>query len=118
MKRKKILQPKRRTPFGKSRNPDRLIDDELDYIKKHLDKIWEYVAESSDRLQNLEVQMNLLGRLVTALAVEKLNMRLSALRRLIRRIEKETIEDSQIRHLEELYRLEHPRDPGKKTKES
>ena len=92
----------------------REIRQDLDYLKKHLDKIWEHVSQANDRLQNLEVQMNLLSRLVATLAVEKLGMKTFHLVRLIRRIEKEAITADQIQHLEDLYKLEHPRDKRKK----
>ena len=88
---------------------DRILTDEIRYIKKHLDKIWEHVSNTNERLQDLEVQMNLLSRLVAALAVEKLNMRTFSLMKMIKRIEKQAIADAQISHLENLYRLEHPK---------
>ena len=81
---------------------------DFDYLKKHLDKIWEHVSVTNERLQNLEVQVNLLSRLVATLAVEKLGMKTFHLIRLIRRIEKEAITADQIQHLEDLYKLEHP----------
>lgn len=81
---------------------------DFDYFKKHLDKIWEHISVTNDRLQNLEVQVNLLSRLVATLAVEKLGMKTFHLIRLIRRIEKEAVTADQIQHLEDLYKLEHP----------
>lgn len=86
---------------------DKTLHHGLDYIKKHLDKLWEHVAESNDRLQDLEVQSNLLTRLLTTVCVERLKLNSKELTKLIRRIEKEAIEDSQIMHLEHLYSLEH-----------
>ena len=80
---------------------------EVEYLKKHLDKLWEHAQDASDRLQDIEVHLNLLTRLLTALCVEKLGMRLGVLKRMIKRIEKEVIRDSQILHLENLYQLPH-----------
>ena len=80
---------------------------EIEYFKKHLDKLWERAEETSERLEDVEVHLNLLTRLLTALCVEKLGMRLGVLKRMIKRIEKEAIRDSQILHLESLYKLPH-----------
>lgn len=78
---------------------------DLDYIRKHLDKLWEQAQEASERLQDIEVHVNLLTRLFTALCIEKLGMRIGVLKRMIKKIEKEVIRDSQIYHLESLYQL-------------
>lgn len=96
----------------------RLMQQDIGYMKKHVDKLWELSTDSSKRLQDAEVQINLLSRLVVTLAIEKMNMRLSVLRRMIRRIEKDAITDSQIQQLESLYKLEHPADMDKKSKDS
>ena len=97
----------------------RLLQNDIGYIKKHLDKLWQIGTESSQRLQDAEVQINLLSRLVVTLAIEKMNMRLSVLRRMIRRIEKDAITDSQIQQLESLYKLEKPAGgEEKKSKDS
>lgn len=80
---------------------------EIDYLKKHLDKLWEHAHDASERLQDLEVHLNLLTRLLTALSVEKLGIRLGVLKRMIKKIEKEVIRDSQILHLESLFQLPH-----------
>ena len=85
---------------------------EIDYLKKHLDKLWERAQDASERLQDIEVHVNLLTRLVTALCVEKLGMRIGVLKRLIKKIEKEVIQETQIHHLESLYKL--PHHPSKK----
>ncbi len=85
---------------------------ELSYLKKHLDKLWEHAQESSERLQDIEIHLNLLTRLLTTICVEKMGMRIGVLKRLVKRIEKEAIRDSQIHHLENLYNLSHQ--PSKK----
>jgi len=95
----------------------RLMQHDVGYMKKHVDKLWEIGTESNRRLQDAEVQINLLSRLVVTLAIEKMNMRLSVLRRMIRRIEKDAITDSQIQQLESLYKLERPADADKKSKD-
>ena len=87
---------------------DKRFQEELDYNKKHLDKLWEYATDAKDRLQDLEIQVNLITRLLTTLCLEVLNMRPKALRKLIKKVEEEAIADSQIMHLEELFRLESP----------
>lgn len=79
---------------------------ELEYYKKHFDKLWEHVSVSNDRLQHLEVQANLATRFLVVLCLEKLKMPLGALRKLIRRVEREALEDSQIDYLEQLFRME------------
>ena len=92
---------------------DPLVRADIDYLKKHVDKLWEHSQDASERLQDIEVHVNLLTRLVTALCVEKLGMRLGVLKRLVKKIEKEAIRDSQIHHLESLYNL--PHHPHKKS---
>lgn len=79
---------------------------ELDYVRKHLDKLWEHATTGNQRIQELEIQMNLLGRLLTIICIEKLGLKLKSFKQLVRRIEKETVADLQVHHLEELYRLE------------
>ena len=86
---------------------DKALQEGLDYIKKHLDKLWEFVAETNERLVDLEVQSNLMTRLVTTLCVERLKINSDQLTKLIRKIEKEAIDDSQVLHLEQLYNLQH-----------
>lgn len=86
---------------------------ELEYLKKHLDKLWEHAQDAGDRLQDIEVHMNLLTRLLTAICVEKLGMRVGVLKRMVKKIEKEVIRDTQIHHLESLYNL--PESPSKKS---
>jgi len=84
-------------------------DHDVEYLKKHVDKLWEQAQDASERLQDIEVHMNLLTRLVTAICVEKLGMRIGVLKRMVKKIEKEVIRDSQIHHLESLYNLSpHP----------
>ena len=95
---------------------DKTLHEGLEYIKKHLDKLWEHVAETNERLMDLEVQSNLMTRLVTTICVERLKMHTEALTKLIRRIEKEAIEDSQIMNLEQMYNLEHDEEKLSKPK--
>lgn len=78
---------------------------EMEYFKKHLDKLWEHAQDASERLQDIEVHVNLLTRLLTAICVERLGMRIGVLKRLVKRIEKEAIRDTQIHHLENLYKM-------------
>ena len=82
---------------------------EVEYIRKHLDKLWEHVSVTNERLQDLEIQVNLLGRLITLICIEQLGIKLKSFKQLVRRIESETVADLQVHHLEELYRLESKR---------
>ena len=82
-------------------------DAEIEYLKKHLDKLWEHAQDAAERLQDIEVHLNLLTRLFTAVCVEKLGMRIGVLKRMVKKIEKEAIRDTQIYHLESLYKLTH-----------
>lgn len=82
------------------------LEHDIKYIHKHLDKLWEHVAHTNGRLQALETQVNLVSRLLTTLCIENFDMRLSEFRRLIRRIEKEAIADSEVRTLQDLFKIE------------
>ena len=76
-------------------------------LKKEMAKSAEAGEKADDRLTDLEVHVNLLARLLTTLCLEKLGIRVGALKRLVRRVEKEAVRDSQIMELESLYRLSH-----------
>lgn len=76
-------------------------------LKKEVAQAAEIGEREDDRLTNLEVHVNLLARLLTTLCIEKLGIRVGALKRLVRRIEKEALRDSQIMELESLYNLSH-----------
>ena len=78
---------------------------DLAHLKKQIQKLLDQTAKSDERIQDLEIHVNLLTRLLTTLCIEKFGMRIGVLKRLIKRIEKEAIRDSQILHLEELYKL-------------
>ncbi len=78
---------------------------DLAHIKKQAQKLTDQLVKSDERIQDLEIHVNLLTRLLTTLCVEKFGMRIGVLKRLIKRIEKEAIRDSQISHLEALYKL-------------
>ncbi len=74
-------------------------------LRKDMTKAAELGGLTEERLTDLEVHMNLLARLLTTLCIEKLGIRVGALKRLVRRIEKEAVRDSQIMELESLYKL-------------
>ena len=76
-------------------------------LKKEMGKVSEGGERADDRLTSLEVHVNILARLLTTLCIEKLGIRIGALRRLVRRVEKEAMRDSQIMELESLYKLSH-----------
>ncbi|MDD5226351.1 MAG: hypothetical protein PHV97_04095 [Candidatus Omnitrophica bacterium] len=76
-------------------------------LKKEMGEVAEGGERADDRLTSLEVHVNILARLLTTLCIEKLGIRMGALRRLVRRVEKEAVRDSQIMELESLYKLSH-----------
>jgi predicted solute-binding protein len=106
-KRTKFKRPVVKKDLGKEYQ---FLEQDLNYIRKHLDKLWEYATEAKDRLQDLEIQANLITRLLTTLSLDVLKLKPKALRRMIKKVEEEAIADSQVMHLEELFRLE----PGEK----
>ncbi len=77
-----------------------------EYIKQHLEKLWQIYHDLETRMHDTEVQVNLLTRLLTTLSLEHLQIDLRHFRRLIRRMEKELEIDSEIAHLEDLFQLE------------
>ena len=81
------------------------LHSEMVHLQKEMEKVWEAIEKSDERIQDIEIHVNLLTRLITTLCVEKFGMRIGVLKRLIKRIEKEAIRDSQILHLENLYKL-------------
>jgi len=83
-----------------------LRQQDVDYLRKHLDKIWEHVVSTQDRLQDLEIQGNLLTRLLSTIALERIGMSSFSLMRTIKRVEKETIAADQIALLERIFKLE------------
>ena len=82
----------------------------FDYIKQHLKKLWEAHNQQEERVNDSEIQVNLLTRLMTTICLERLGIRLSEFRKLIRRTEKELADDSEIAHLEGLFALDAKKD--------
>ena len=74
-------------------------------LKRTVQGLQDSVEKSNEKLQDLEIHVNLLTRLLTTLCREKFGMRIGVSKRMIKRIEKEAIRDAQILHLEELYKL-------------
>lgn len=89
---------------------------EMSHLKKHFEKLREQYEKMDERLEDAEIHINLLTRLLTVICVEKMGMRIGVLKRLLKRIEQEAIRDSQILHLESLYNL--PHHPEKKPSAS
>ncbi|HNX67987.1 MAG TPA: hypothetical protein PLL75_00185 [Candidatus Omnitrophota bacterium] len=85
-------------------------------LKKEVGQLSDARSGSEERLTDLEVHINLLTRLLTTLCVEKFGIRVATLKRLVKRIEKEAVRDSQIMELESLYNLSHV--PSKKPQSS
>ena len=81
------------------------LQSELSDVSDQVKKIWEKIEKSAEDIQDLQIHVNLLTRLLTTLCVEKFGMRIGVLKRLIKRVEREAIRDSQILHLETLYQL-------------
>ena len=102
-RRRRLKRPELLDPLSDSLN----LHSDFSHLKKHIEKLWEYAERSEERLQDIEIHLNLLTRLLTTLCVEKFGMRIGVLKRLIKRVEKEDIRDSQILHLEYLDKLPH-----------
>ena len=108
MKKKRRPKARKKDQKKTAARPENQILDyhtEVHQLKKSMQKLWDLLAQSDERLQDMEIHVNLVTRLITTLCVEKLGMRIGVLKRLIKRIEKEALRDSQIMHLEELYKL-------------
>ena len=103
--RKKRKKKKSYFPEANPRGFSTRLENELRYLKKHIDKLWEFAHDTSGRLHDLEVHADLMQRLVVALALEKIGTDLHELRRLIRQAEKEAIADSEVYQLEELFKM-------------
>lgn len=82
-----------------------MLQKQYEKTAEQIENLWQYAEKTEERLQDLEIHVNLLTRLFTTLCIEKFGMRVGVLKRIIKRIEKETIRDSQIDHLEFLYKL-------------
>ena len=106
MYQKSKVKKRKRRRSGHIAYPTGEVHHDIKYIHKHLDKLWEHVHGTNQRLQILETQVNLVSRLLTTLCIENFDMRLSEFRKLIRRIEKEAIADSEVRNLQDLFRME------------
>jgi len=74
-------------------------------LKRDSEQLNDAGKKTEERLADIEVHINLLARLLTTLCIEKMGVRAGALRRLVQRIEKEALRDSQIMELESLYKL-------------
>ena len=111
--RKKKVRPKAKKESRHSSEEfwrkDKALHDALEYNKKHVDKLWEYATEARERLQDLEIQVNLITRLLTTLCLDVLHIKPKMLRRLIKKVEEEAVADSEVMHLEELFKLESQR---------
>lgn len=114
---KKKTPKKKETEIGNAAGSLAFHSD-LAHLKKQVQKLTDQTTKADERIQDLEIHVNLLTRLLTTLCVEKFGMRIGVLKRLIKRIEKEAIRDSQISHLEALYKLSASNDkknPDKNT---
>ena len=107
-KNKKVRKKKKQADFS----PENTLSfhDTVVSLQNRVNKLSEDFQKSDERIQDIEIHLNLLTRLLTTLCVEKFGMRIGVLKRLIKRIEKEAIRDSQILHLETLYKMSPPSD--------
>ncbi|MEA3328733.1 MAG: hypothetical protein U9Q08_03260 [Candidatus Omnitrophota bacterium] len=81
-----------------------VLNNEIKYNRKHLDKIWENISEIKERLQSLELHMNFNTRLISIICSEKLKMKNEEVISLVRRIKRETEQEIQVRILEDLFK--------------
>ena len=105
MKKRKFRNSAKKRRFDTNAAGSLAFHTDLAHAKKLIQKLNDQVEKDEERLQDLEIHINLLTRLLTTLCVEKFGMRIGVLKRMIKRIEKEAIRDSQISHLEALYKL-------------
>ncbi len=107
----KRKRSKKQKPAGKSAGQSfkevLFLYAKLADLKKEIGKAAEGAERADDRLTDIEIHVNILARLLTVLCIEKLGIRIGALRRLICRVETEAVRDSQIMELESLYKLSH-----------
>ncbi|MEA3560633.1 MAG: hypothetical protein U9R31_02555, partial [Candidatus Omnitrophota bacterium] len=80
-----------------------ILNSELKYDRKHLDKIWGNLSEIKERLQGLELHMNFNTRLLSIICSEKLAIKDREILSLVRRIKKDTEQEIQIKALDELF---------------
>ena len=105
-KRKRSKKSKHANPrTGSSLKEILSLSTKLADLKKDIAKATELGESADDRLTDLEVHVNILARLLTTLCIEKFGIRVGALKRLVHRVEKEAVRDSQIMELESLYKL-------------
>jgi hypothetical protein len=88
------------------------VEEKIDYFKLHLDKIWDHVTLTNERLQELEIRSNVLTRLFIAICIERLSIGEKGLKKMIEAAHKEVLSDSEIQELENLFTLE-PKDNNK-----
>ncbi len=77
----------------------------INELQKQVIETQSTVESLSSRLEDAEIHVNILTRFVTAVCIEKVGMRVGVLKRLLKRVEGEAVRDSQILHLESLYKL-------------
>lgn len=102
--RKKRKRPKKRRLSSPAEETLSLYT-QLDLLQKKITSLADYAEHVSLRLEDAEIHINLLTRFVTTICVEKMGMRVGVLKRLLKRVEKEAVRESQISHLETLYNM-------------
>ncbi len=117
-RKRRCRKPSRKSARLKSTaGEETLLRSEFLNLQGKLNKLAKVVQSLEESSSDLTIHVNLITRLLTILCIEKFGMRVGVLKRLIKRIEKETIRDSQISHLENLYNLPQNQD-GKAPGES
>lgn len=110
-RRRAAVKKKKSSPKSNKRNQLGLSGSALSWhseilkLRKEIQSLRDESEKQEEKIQDIEIHLNLLTRLITTLCIEKFGMRIGVLKRMIKRIEKEAIRDSQILHLETLYKL-------------
>ncbi|MDD5217743.1 MAG: hypothetical protein PHS88_06540 [Candidatus Omnitrophica bacterium] len=102
-KNKKLKENSEKEKATRYREESLLLYNQVQELKKQLAKSATTLNQFQERLEDAEIYINLLTRFMITLCVEKLGMRIGVLKRLLKRVEKEAIKDSQVLHLESLF---------------
>lgn len=103
MAKKKKVTPeerpvKKKTTKGASdKSPSENV---LKSIGKDLEKLWEVNADSQERIQDLEIQVNLLTHLLTNISLHMIKIKPRLFQKMIRDAESLVVKDAQVYHLE------------------
>ena len=96
---------KKASGAGKRAYPGKFRSPEFRFLKRRVAKLWRVAAAHQRQIENVEIHSDLMQRIIVMLALKKLKMRLSELRRFVRMAEKEAIAESEVLQLERLFGL-------------